>query len=191
MAVPVPAPIVEQRLRFAFDETWDLAFQWDAASEFIDGLQRRDETRAVDIVGTRRADELWLIEVKDPRGHQLEDKNRRSEDFDEIMRTKVRDTVAGLVWSLQRFKPDRCQRLAKVLFAKKRSGSGKVVVVLWCEGIDAATAEMFQARISESLKWLNAVVVVTDRRLWPTTPREVREALEVTSLPGAAPIARK
>lgn len=191
MAAPVPAPIVEKRLRFEFDATWDLAFKWDDADEFIEGLQQRDDTRAVDIVGIRRADELWLIEVKDARGFQLDDKNRRAEAFDEIMRTKVRDTVASLVWSIQRFKPDRCQRVARVLFAKKRSESGRVVVVLWCEGIDVAVAEQFQANISESLRWLNAKVLVTDRSLLPYAPRELREALTVTSMPGAPPIARK
>jgi hypothetical protein len=191
VAAPVPDPITEKRLRFVFDATWDLAFKWDDSSEFLEGLEPRGETRAMDIVGTRRADELWMIEVKDARGFQVEDRNRRTETFDEITRTKVRDTVAGLVWSLQRFKPDRCQRLARVLFAKKKSDSGRVVVVLWCEGIDVATAEVFQARITAALKWLNASVLVTDRRLWPQAPREVRDALDVESLSGAAPIASK
>jgi hypothetical protein len=187
----VARTIQEGFLEFTFDATWSQAFKWDEATEYVDGLQTRQGTRAVDIVGVRNADELWLIEIKDLRGHRIEDRNRRTESFDEITRTKVRDTIAGILWAVQRFKPDRCLQLGRVVRARKAAGSGSILVVLWCEGIDEASADAFTAKLKEALRWLDAKVLVTDRRLWPRAPRSIREALTVTSLPGAPPIASK
>lgn len=177
-----------KKLRFQFDETWDEVFVWDESIEFVRGAGTLKGTHAVDIVGRRYDNELWLIEVKDPRGYQAEYR-KRGEDPRSVTSEKARDTVAGIVWATGRFPDDRARRLAKTLLSARRDGTGttKVFVVLWLEGIDEAAASAHTTIIEGLLKWMNPTVIVADRRLWPMWSRKLSPGVSVGSLPGAAP----
>jgi hypothetical protein len=70
---------VEGQLLFEFEKTNWSAVKWDEEVAYLEGLQRSD-AKAVDILATQHQSDLYMIEVKDPRGHWTEyrDSNPRS-----------------------------------------------------------------------------------------------------------------
>lgn len=99
--------IVEGRLVLEFDDTW-VVTKWDDHRAFRNGIGKlcgrlahgdgeRDEgTKAVDVVGVRE-NRLYLIELKDFRGHRIENKQRQLRELPLEIGLKVRDSLAGLV----------------------------------------------------------------------------------------------
>ena len=104
--------IPEGALRFEFDdEVWN-ALKWDEHAAYIHGIgrlqgaltdvaktppvKRSEGTKAVDIVALH-AHGLYLIEVKDFRGHAQQNAYRQEDELPLEVGLKVRDTVAGIV----------------------------------------------------------------------------------------------
>jgi hypothetical protein len=166
---------VEGRLRFSFDENWS-ATKWDDHPAYRDGLAKFEATQAVDIVATQFRDRLWLIEVKDPRGHRISFKGKLAA-LDDIVRDKVRDTIAGMTWIEGRMVTD-VDHYRTVLF----TSDDKPTVVLWLEGAEHAYATAFKDKIERRLRWLRPRVRVTNRTLLNQAPID---GLTVESLPGA------
>lgn len=177
-------PIDIKKLRFLFDETWDDALEWDRSPEFLDGVHRLQHTHGVDIVGRRFSSQLWLIEVKDPRGHEVEYR-RKGENPATLTAEKARDTLAGIVWAIQRFEGDRASDLGRTIFSGTKARPSALFVVLWLEGIRAAEASAYTAQLERALRWLNPTVIVTNRSLWRPWAQRFAPGLEVESLPGA------
>lgn len=99
--------IVEGHLELEFDDTWTVV-KWDDHQAFCGGIGRlcgqissggkqRDEgTKAVDILAVREA-RLYLIELKDFRGHRIESKQRQIDELPLEIGLKVRDSLAGMI----------------------------------------------------------------------------------------------
>lgn len=167
---------VEGRLRFRFDENWRVQ-KWDDHTCYRDGLAKFAGTTAVDIIGDHFHDEFWFVEVKDPRGHRIQFKDKET-SLDVIVVQKVRDTIAAIVWSQGRIQDSQISQLLKTLIASRP----KTNVVLWLENADSARALALKEKITRGLRWLNVRVIVTNRTLF----RESQiPGLFVESLPKA------
>lgn len=169
---------VEDRLRFTFERpAWD-AVKWDADPAYLHGLQRSDG-KAVDLIATLHRRSLQLFEVKDPRGHWIEYRDRTPNDaLAQIVADKVRDTLAGLLFARGRFPDDHLLAHLKTLFERTE----RVLVVLWLESFELqpALALTLEGLIERKLQWLKPKVVVTSRALWRGLP-----GLTVESMGGA------
>ncbi|XXT19110.1 hypothetical protein WME94_53680 [Sorangium sp. So ce429] len=160
----------EGKLRFAFDDDWKI-LKWDDHGAYVGGLQRFQETKAVDFFGLYLG-EPYFIEVKDFRGHRIENKARLSSgELAREVAFKVRDTLAGMVWACRRSPLDRGELqcfLRPVLDRAK-----KVPVVLWLEEDrppEPALASTLGEAIKRELTWLNPRVLVTSRSLVQSAP---------------------
>ncbi|WP_437278244.1 hypothetical protein WME90_44665 [Sorangium sp. So ce375] len=160
----------EGKLRFAFDSDWKI-LKWDDHGAYVGGLQRFQETKAVDFFGLY-LDEPYFIEVKDFRGHRIENKVRLSSgELAREVAYKVRDTVAAMVWACDRLPLDRGELRGFVRRILARTK--KVPVVLWLEEdrpLEPAIASTLGEAIKRELTWLNPRVLVTCRSLVQTDP---------------------
>ncbi|KYF50013.1 hypothetical protein BE04_37910 [Sorangium cellulosum] len=169
----------EGKLRFAFDGDWKI-LKWDDHDAYVGGLQRFQETKAVDFFGLYLG-EPYFIEVKDFRGHRIKNKARLSNgELAREVAYKVRDTVAGMVWACGRSPLDGGELRGFVRPVLERSR--KVPVVLWLEEDrppGPADASTLGETIKRELTWLNPRVLVTCRSLAQTAPVH---GLEVTNV---------
>lgn len=169
---------VEDRLRFTFERpAWD-AVKWDEDPAYLHGLQRHDG-KAVDLIATLHRRSLQLFEVKDPRGHWIEYRDRTPNDaLAQIVADKVRDTLAGVMFARGRFPDDHLLGHLKTLFDRAE----RVLVVLWLESFELqpALAMTLEGLIERKLQWLKPKVLVTSRALWRGLP-----GLTVESMDGA------
>lgn len=176
-----------EKIRFQFGDSWTVAEKWDDTRTFLGRIRRlsgelRDEktggvsslgTKAVDIVGVRN-DDLYLIEVKDFRGHAIETKRRQPHDLPLLIGCKVRDTIAGLVGAGRSDVDPALSACANLLLARKR----RVYVIAWIEDPELRPAEPIQKRaawqkqrsdqLKQRLAWLTPFVAVAspfDERL--------------------------
>ena len=188
-----------ERIRFSFGESWTVAEKWDDSRLFRDGICKLngavlDEetgepgqvgTKAVDIVGVRDGD-LYLIEVKDFRGHAIETKKRQPSELPLTIGCKVRDTVAGLVGASRQGREPWVEACAKLLLDGKR----RVYVIAWIEDPPLRAAEPIKkrtvwqmeraARLKQRLSWLTARVAVASH----FDPAGLRD-VSAHNLPGA------
>src|SRR5262249_29432833 len=83
----------ENKLRFRFGERWHVD-KWDKCDVYTggvgklcgeltdpDGSPRREGTKAVDFVGVLDREKVYLLEVKDFRGHRVENKKRQEREL--------------------------------------------------------------------------------------------------------------
>lgn len=163
----------ESRLRFRFDDSWALMHQWDKTLAFIAGLGKLSSTSAVDFIGMHGSDP-YFIEVKNFRGYRIDNKERlTSGELVAEIADKVRDTIAGLVWAMQReHRSTELESLLRYLFSVK----SKCKVVLWLEedlqprpADRSALAEAIKARLG----WLKPHVLMLTRQDPPLPGLEV------------------
>ncbi len=170
----------EARLRFSFDDDWRV-LKWDGHAAYLGGLRNFQGTKAVDFFALH-LQRPWFIEVKDFRGHRIENKDRLgSGDLAREVACKVRDTLAALAWACDR-EPLDARELRGFLRALVNRAE-KVPIVLWLEAdhpLEPAIASTLGEEIKRELGWLNAKVLVTCRALAEETPIH---GLTVTSLP--------
>jgi len=87
----------EGKLRFEFSARWQIV-KLDQHPQYRQGIEKLDGTKAVDFVGLFNQRDLYFIEVKDFRGHRIENKQRlRSGELALEMGQKVRDSLACLI----------------------------------------------------------------------------------------------
>lgn len=171
----------EGNLRFTFDKDWH-AVKWDDHPAFINGVRSMQGTKAVDFAG-RHLSLAWLIEVKDFRRHRIPNKPRLSTgELATEVACKVRDSIAGLVWSCQREHDTdlMASGVSKALFER----DDKPRVVLWLEQdlpLRPGEATTLAAKIKSELLWLNPRVIVTCLGFAP----DMINGVEVTNLPHA------
>ena len=157
---------------------WD-AVKWDEDPAYLHGLQRHDG-KAVDIVATLDRRSLRLFEVKDPRGHWIEYRDRNPvEVLAQIVADKVRDTLAGLLFGRDRHPGDHLLVHLQTLLVGRVE---RVQVILWLETpqLEPPLATALTGRIEQKLGWLKPKVMVTNRALWQGMP-----GLAVESMDGA------
>lgn len=170
----------EGGLRFTFDGDWRV-LKWDGHQAYLGGVQQLQGTKAVDFFGLYIEDP-WFIEIKDFRGHRVENKARVSSgELAQEVAGKVRDTLAGMIWACNRVPLDDCalQELVRPLLNRHH----KVPVVLWLEEDrqpEPPAASALAEAIKRELVWLNPRVIVLNRALARAKPIQ---GLQVTSLP--------
>jgi hypothetical protein len=87
--------ITEGQLTFSFPDEWEVV-KYDDTNFYRKKVDKCKETKAVDILALSDSS-LWIIEVKDFRGHRIENKDRIvNHELAEEVAQKVRDTVSGL-----------------------------------------------------------------------------------------------
>ncbi|WAS92891.1 hypothetical protein [Nannocystis punicea] len=159
--------IVESRLRFRFGEPWQLMEQWDRHACYTGGLGMHATTAAVDFIGLFGSDP-YFIEVKNFRDYRIENKRRlMSGALADEVANKVRDTIAGLVWAMDRgLDTAPLRSLLGQLFAIKK----KCNVVLWLEE-DPQTRPADRTMLAEAIKrrlhWFRPHVIVLSREERP------------------------
>lgn len=175
---------VEEKLAFSFDKGWHLV-RWDKESAFSEGVGVVQGCPALDFCGVRER-AVYLIEVKDFRGHRAENKHRLAEISsdslaDELGR-KVCATVAGLVGAhrTQHHDEERWKPFAEALLSRR----AEVRVILWLEedvprGPDHRMT--FSDRLKKKLRWLTPKVLVASLPKPATWP----PGLTVQNMPGA------
>lgn len=185
-----PRTIQEGDLIFTFDPDWTVFRPWDKESVYLALRDQVSGSRGVDIVGVRdRPHALYLIEVKDYRTSENQPSTKKKladegRDLAEIVATKVRDTVAGLVGAARQQRDEAWERTRDALTAK-------VWVVLWMEHAAVARnsvqdrrgkgeAIVLQRSITRRCRWLRAHVEVCSRE------RSCLPGMAVKSVPGAA-----
>jgi hypothetical protein len=143
----------------------DRVLKWDEDKAFVEGLKRREGTKAVDICADVDGEDSVYLELKDFRASAIENKGRlRSNELAREVAEKVRDTLAGLVWACGRGlgEPFHEQLTRRYL------ETPKALVVLWLEedGVDIGGANALQDRIRAELKpHIEARVIVTSSLL--------------------------
>jgi hypothetical protein len=168
-----------ERIRFEFGDSWTVAEKWDDTRAYLEGVRKlngelRDETtgdvaavgsKAVDIVGVREG-ALYLIEVKDYRGHPIETKRRQAHDLPLAIGCKVRDTIAGLIGASRLGAAPWVDACAGLLHDRSR----RLYVIAWIVDPDLRPAEPLTKReiwqkersdrLKQRLSWLTPRVTV-------------------------------
>ncbi len=180
----MPGTFDEARLRFEFDDSW-FVIKYDEHSDYTDRIRRLDETKAVDFVALQADSRLYLIEVKDFRGHRIENQERLREGELAIeVGQKLRDTIAGIVAAHHRGNEEVWGRVVR------RLGCGQTPVhaMLWLEqdlppgprGRRQNQASVLIDALKNRLHWLTPRILVVSLKTG-----EPPNGLQVTNLPGA------
>lgn len=87
----------EQNLRFEFGKQWRV-LKLDDHPDYRDRIAKLDGTKSVDFLGIFNERVFYFIEVKDFRGHRIENKDRLQDGLlaDEVGQ-KVRDSLACVI----------------------------------------------------------------------------------------------
>lgn len=174
----------EQKLSFAFDDEWH-AVKWDDEPAYRDGLEKIDGCPAMDLCGLRGRS-LYMIEVKDFRGHRIENKHRLLEqspgNLANEVAHKVCDTVAGLLGAhrVRQQEEARWRPFGEAL----ASLGAELRVILWLEEDvhhGPARAMTLADSLKSKLRWLTTKVIVANLK----NPRSWPPGLAVTNRPGA------
>jgi len=180
----MPISIDEENLRFRFDDTW-VAIKYDDHRDYVERIQRLPETKAVDFVAVLDEWFLYFIEVKDFRGHRIENRTRVQDGELAIeVAQKVRDTIAGIVAAHHRGSTEEWFRFIECL----TNSVNPVRVLLWLEddlppgprGRRHNQASVVTDRLKHHLRWLSPRVFVVG-----LTVGAALDGLTVTNLPGA------
>lgn len=165
--------IAEGALELEFGDEWDVVLKWDECRGYRDGLGRLGDCKAVDVLALSHArKQLLMIELKDFRGHRIENKDRikDGELFVEVGH-KVRDTVAGICGAARMGGDVHMTRLAAGLVA-----TTSLTVVLWLEEdrwVQTAPVarhkrgrtrlDTMRRLLKQRLRWLTGRVMVCSR----------------------------
>jgi hypothetical protein len=173
----------EGRLRFEFDDSW-FVVKYDNHPDYRK-IERLDGTKAVDFIAINRDSVLFLIEVKDIRGHRIENRDRlRTAELAIEVGQKVRDTLAGIVGAHHRGKREAWERVVVRLTSQEPS----VRVLLWLEqdlpskptGRRSNEFSLLINALKGRLDWLTSKVLVASQSVGSAP-----EGMKVTNLPGA------
>lgn len=152
-------------IRFTFGASWK-AVQWDETQAFRKGIQRLQNTKAVDLIAMR-PDVVGLIEVKDFRHDPKTDWPRvTSGSLVEEVAHKVRDTLAGI---LAAARPDAATWDPWVDCLRKQRD---LKVIVWLERPNdyygdprrADELQHFRDKLKQRLSWLTSNIFIASRR---------------------------
>ncbi len=154
----------EGGLVFEFSDPWNV-LKLDEHSDYRERIAKLEGTKAVDFLGI--LDEaLYLIEVKDFRGHRIENKDRlTSGELSIEIGQKVRDSLACVVGAYRTSSaPETWTPFVRILSDKLKA----VKVVLWVEhdlpdhhlARRKAKASVETQVFKKKLNWLTSQVLV-------------------------------
>jgi hypothetical protein len=175
----VSSVFVEGRLELTFDDSWSSLVKWDEESAYQSGIRMLRTTRAVDFCGlcqlSDRSPLLYFIELKDFRGHRIENKKRLrvadtqpcsecgeiQPNLHQEIALKTRDTLAGLVAAAHQRKTDlaRWRPIAEAL----TRWDNPIRVILWLEEDRVpgpARPSVLVDQLKKQLRWLTTHVFV-------------------------------
>jgi hypothetical protein len=179
----VPTLIEEEFLRFEFGDDWHV-IKYDEHADYADRIRHLPDTKAVDFAAIYSARTLFLVEVKDFRGHRIENRDRiRVGELADEVGQKVRDTIAGIVAAHHRGNAKTWEKFTRCL----TSTEPPVRVLLWLEddlppgprGRRQNGASVMTDALKRQLRWLTTKVLVTNIALGAP------DGITVTNLPGA------
>jgi len=143
----------------------DRFLKWDDHPAFIEGVRRLGDTKAVDVCVNVEGEGAVFIEMKDFRAAAIENSVRVTSDkLAHEVASKVRDTLAGLVWACARGLSEPFHESLTRAFLERP----KALVVLWLETDrpDIGGASALQDSIRSLLKpHIVAKVIVTSTLL--------------------------
>ena len=161
-------------LRFSFDDRWTVVEKWDDSPAYQGGIatlngEIEDEltvgTKAVDLVGICDG-QLYLIEVKDYRGHAIDTKQRQTSALPLSIACKVRDTIAGLVGASRKGSADWVDGCV----GRLRDRARPIWVIAWIVDAAPRPAEpdkkrmvwqgIRRKRLEQKLAWLTSKVLL-------------------------------
>ncbi len=165
----------EDNLLFKFsDKHWSCVLKYDERDErrrpiLSEYRKLHDSTgaKAVDFMGILEQRFLVLLEIKDFRSHETENKVRViSGELSTEIATKVRDTIAAIVGA-NRTSETKESDCFKQYFSLLASLKKEIYVILWCEGefskqFKAANYNQIK-ELKEKLSWLTKKVYVSNR----------------------------
>lgn len=187
-----PIQFEESGMRFSFDASkWTHLIQYDAVTDYKKLENAIEKTKAVDFLGVLDNRILSLIEVKNFKGHRIENKPR-VENGDDLLELevaqKVRDTLAGISGAV------RHSTNLKDHFATYHQyiGNSKkdIHVVLWLEEDNSPQPTPLRekrnkgwggnltARLRKKMIWLTPHVIITD-----SSNNHYADSLKVQFLP--------
>jgi hypothetical protein len=155
----------EGRLEFSFPAPWNVR-KWDGEPAYQQGIKKLQESKAMDFVAEQSAG-LLLIEVKDFRGHRIENKARlKDRDLAVEVAQKVRDTLAGILGAnrVHTYGDDWRPFVDAAVTLKK-----PVSIVLWLEqdhsprsapGAKDQARNTLEQHLKGQLRWLTTHVFV-------------------------------
>jgi hypothetical protein len=182
----------ESGMRFLFDdEKWSLLIKYDEQTDYKKILNAVHETKAVDFMGILNNEILSLIEVKNFRGHRIENKPRLDGTDDPLeveIAQKVRDTIAGIVGAARNSTHLRENWVKYCDFLL--SQNKKTHVILWLEEDEIPLSNITRTkrerarggtltqRLKQKMNWLTPNVLVSN-----ITDNPYSESLKVEFLP--------
>jgi hypothetical protein len=182
--------VAEGFLELTFDAAWSLT-KLDGEPFYRNKMSRLPGSKAVDVVGTRgqrKTGVILLLEAKDFRGHNIENKARFNGDDDGLaheVASKVRDSLACFVGARRTTSDGEW-----TVMLQRLEPSEKCVVVLWLEQDKTlqtaktswvTLASTLEEQIKKRLSWLQPRVIVAC-----TTTNPVADlGVSVASLRGA------
>ncbi len=92
----MPSIFQEGRQQFEFDDHWSVE-KYDDAKFYRKLCEQVVGTKAVDFVRLENREAVWFIELKDFRGHKIDNKHRWSAELPGEFAQKIRDTLPGLI----------------------------------------------------------------------------------------------
>ncbi len=167
--------IEEGNLRFKFADTWSYLLKYDERDEggkpkLAEYRKIHDATngaKAVDFIGMLNINKLVLMEVKDFRGHRIENKERISSgELATEVATKVRDTFSAIVGAYRTSESQQkeyFENYFNILADRKRD----VYVVLWQEDDRSNMSKPRQYNdiqlLKQKLSWLTNKVHILSK----------------------------
>ena len=173
----------EGRLRFSFGDAWRVE-KYDEHRGYRQRLGKLGNTRAVDFVGCHENKTLFLIEVKDFRGHRIENKDRLHHGMlAQEIAWKARDTLPGLIAAHRaRLDGESWEPFVSAL----TDPACRLSVVLWLEEDRPSRGPWARRRtvargtltkqLKRKLRWLTTHIAVLERGTTALPDVEIEEA---------------
>jgi hypothetical protein len=167
-------------LRFTFTDDWRI-WPWDELPDYIQGIAKLPETKAVDFVGIFRDSRIYFIEVKDCRTAPAANQARVGDPLAVEVGQKTRDTIAGLAGAHRRAVDLRWQPLMTLLADR----DVKIHVALWLEMIPTNATSGRRSRVQRTMP-ANATFMLSalKRRIAWLDARAHVVSLASNTLPG-------
>jgi hypothetical protein len=190
--------IEEGTIAFHFEDRWRVE-KWDACRTYVEGVgkltgeltssagvKRAEGTKAVDFVGVLDNEVLYLLEVKDFRGHRIENQKRQESELALEIGLKVRDTLAGLTAAVAAGTPEPwIKDCLRVILAQAHAPR----IIAWiAEDAVTPSEPRSKRKIREDvrLKQLKQRLSWVTRRVWVASPFDpVVPGITAANLPGA------
>ena len=166
----------ESNMRFLFDnEKWSLLIKYDEQTDYKKILNAVHATKAVDFIGILNNEILSLIEVKNFRGHRIENKPRLGGTDDPLeleVAQKVRDTIAGIIGAARNSThlQENWTKYSNFLLHQKKI----IHVILWLEEDNILLPTVMRTkrerarggtliqRLRQNMNWLTPYIFVSN-----------------------------